>query len=96
MGTNKPKNYSSEIRLEDPTTRENRETIIKMNQPLRYAGTTYFQASFDPRNERVTILQVVKNPAWLTPYISVIVIGLGLLVQFSMHLFKFVHRRKAA
>lgn len=96
LGTDKPKNFSSEIRLEDPTTRESRETIIKMNQPLRYAGKTYFQASFDQRNDRVTILQVVANPAWLTPYVSVIVIGLGLLVQFSMHLFKFVNRRKTA
>jgi hypothetical protein len=38
----------------------------------------------------------VRNPAWLTPYIAVIIIGLGLIVQFSMHLFKFANRRKTS
>ena len=96
MGTEKAKNFSSQVRLTNPTTGEDRETLIKMNQPLRYAGTTYFQASFEPGRDDITILQVVRNPAWLTPYISVIVIGLGLIVQFSMHLFKFVNRRKSS
>lgn len=102
IGTGIPKNYSSDVRLTNPNTGEDREVLIKMNQPLRYAGITYFQSSFerDPRTgeslPNVTILQVVRNPAWLTPYIAVIVIGLGLIVQFSMHLFKFVNRRKTS
>lgn len=96
MGTEKAKNFSSQVRLTNPATGEDRETLIKMNQPLRYAGITYFQASFEPGRDDITVLQVVRNPAWLTPYISVIVIGLGLIVQFSMHLFKFVNRRKSS
>lgn len=95
IGTEKPKNFSSRIQLVDPTTGENRETTIKMNQPLRYAGTTYYQASFEPGRDDVTILQVVHNPAYMTPYISVMIIGLGLVVQFSMHLFKFTKRKAA-
>lgn len=102
IGTETPKNYSAQIRLTNAATGEDREVLIKMNQPLRYGGITYFQSSFE-RDQRtgeslpnVTILQVVRNPAWLTPYISVIVIGLGLIVQFSMHLFKFVNRRKTS
>lgn len=96
LGTETAKNYSSRVILNDPTTGENRELTIKMNQPLRYAGTTYFQSSFERGRDDVTILQVVKNPAWLTPYISVIIIGLGLLIQFLMHLFKFATKRKTA
>lgn len=95
VGTDKAKNFSSRIRLSDPTSGENRETTIKMNEPLRYAGTTYYQASFEPGRDDVTILQVVHNPAYMTPYISVLVIGLGLVVQFSMHLFKFTKRKFA-
>lgn len=102
IGTGIPKNYSSQVQLQDPTTGEDREVLIRMNEPLRYAGTTYFQSSFerDPKTGKslpnVTILQVVRNPAWLTPYIAVIIIGLGLIVQFSMHLFKFANRRKSS
>jgi hypothetical protein len=96
IGTEKPKNFSSQVRLTNPNTGEDREVLIKMNQPLRYAGITYFQASFEKGRDDITVLQVVRNPAWLTPYISVIIIGLGLIVQFSMHLFKFVNRRKSS
>ena len=96
IGTEKPKNFSSQVRLTNPDTGEDREVLIKMNQPLRYAGMTYFQASFEKGRDDITVLQVVRNPAWLTPYISVIIIGLGLVVQFSMHLFKFVNRRKSS
>jgi hypothetical protein len=99
VGTDTPRNYSSRVRLTNPSSGENREVLIKMNQPLRYAGTTYYQASFEKDQntgkvrDDVTILQVVRNPAWLTPYISVLVIGAGLLVQFSIHLFKFAQRK---
>ncbi|HAV63704.1 MAG TPA: ResB protein required for cytochrome C biosynthesis [Verrucomicrobiales bacterium] len=95
LGTEKPRNFSSQIRLTNAETGEDREVLIRMNEPLRYAGATYFQASFDEKNPNVTILQVVRNPAWLTPYVAVIIVGAGLLVQFLMHLFKFASRRKA-
>jgi hypothetical protein len=62
-----------------------------MNNPLRYGGQTYFQAGFLEKDAG-TILQVVRNPAWLTPYFACIVVGLGLLVQFSMHFFGFLKK----
>lgn len=96
IGTEKAKNFSSRVILDDPSTGENREVTIWMNHPLRYAGTTYFQASFEPGRDDVTILQVVKNPTWLTPYVSVIIIGLGLTIHFLMHLVRFASRRKKA
>jgi hypothetical protein len=46
-------------------------------------------------NKPVTVFQVVKNPTWLTPYIGTIVVGLGLLVQFSIHLVGFLRKRPA-
>jgi cytochrome c biogenesis protein ResB len=42
--------------------REDREVLIYMNNPLRYAGETFYQAGFDERDERVTILQVCETP----------------------------------
>jgi hypothetical protein len=87
-GTEIPKNYSSRVVLHRPEANEKREVLIYMNNPLRYAGETYFQADFDKDN-RGTILQVVRNPSWLTPYLSCILVGAGLIVQFLSHLVGF-------
>ena len=92
-GTEIPKNFSSRVRLQRPDNREEREVLIYMNNPLRYGGETYYQASFDTDNQG-TILQVVHNPSWLTPYFSCVLVGLGLVVQFMTHLFGFARKRR--
>jgi hypothetical protein len=94
-GTEIPKNFSSRIKLNTEDGRDDREVLIYMNNPLRYAGYTFYQASFEPGNDKVTILQVVRNPSWLIPYIACSVMSLGLVWQFSLHLFGFIGRRRA-
>jgi hypothetical protein len=98
-GTDTPKNFSSRIHLTRADTGENREVLIYMNNPLRYSGETYYQGSFlrDPVTDADlgTILQVVRNPGWLTPYISCAMVGGGLLTQFMSHLIGFAKRRRA-
>lgn len=91
-GTDKAKNFSSRVILRDPRRNENREVLIYMNNPLRYDGLTFFQHSFES-GETTTILQVVRNPSSLLPYIACVVVGLGLLFQFSVHMFGFLNRR---
>jgi hypothetical protein len=93
-GTEIPKNYSSKIHLSDPAKGEDRDVLIYMNNPLRYRGETFYQASFEP-NDAGTILQVVRNPASLAPYIACLLVALGLVVQFVTHLFRFTRKRKA-
>lgn len=97
-GTEIPKNFSSEVNILDPEQSGKRHALIYMNNPLRYGGLTFFQASFDQETERSTILQVVRNPGWLLPYFSVLLMGLGMSYQFLMHLFRFSRKktRKAA
>ena len=94
LGTNTPKNYSSDIRLVDarPDQREDRKMTIWMNHPLRYAGETFYQQDFFP-GDTGSILQVVRNPGWLMPYIACIMVGLGMLIHFSLHLIGFLSRR---
>jgi hypothetical protein len=94
-GTDIPKNYSSRLRLATVDGKEDREVLIYMNNPLRYAGLTFYQASFDPSNEHNTILQVVRNPSWLLPYLSCAMMGLGLVIQFGIHLLGFIGKRRA-
>ena len=94
MGTDIPKNFSSRVRLQRPDTGEDREVLIYMNSPLRYNGETFYQASFDT-DDQGTILQVVHNPGWLTPYLACILVATGLVVQFLTHLIPFLKRRLA-
>jgi hypothetical protein len=92
-GTDIPKNFSSRVSLQRADTGEDREVLIFMNNPLRYDGETFYQASFDP-DDRGSVLQVVRNPGWLTPYLACGLVGIGLLVQFLMHLIPFLKRRQ--
>jgi hypothetical protein len=95
-GTDVPKNFSSRIRLSRPDTGEDREVLIYMNNPLRYSGETFYQAGFGRFDPHATVLQVVHNPSWLTPYLSCILVGAGLVTQFLSHLIGFVRKRKTA
>jgi hypothetical protein len=91
-GTDIPKNFSSKIHLNNPVTGESRDILIYMNNPLRYRGRTFFQAGFEP-GDRGTILQVVRNPASIAPYVACLLVALGLLIQFLSHLLAFARRR---
>lgn len=95
VGTETPRNFSSLVQVDHPETGENRSVNIRMNDPLRYNGEAYFQASFDRVNPRVTVLQVVRNPSAWIPYISCTMMTLGLLIQFLIHLEKFVGKQMA-
>jgi hypothetical protein len=95
-GTEIPKNFSSRVRLQRAETGEDRELLIYMNNPLRYAGETFYQADWDHEDEKGTILQVVRNPSWLTPYLACVLVGAGLVVQFVMGLVGFATKRRSA
>jgi ABC-type transport system involved in cytochrome c biogenesis permease subunit len=87
-GTQIPKNFSSLVRLTNAATGEDRDVLIWMNNPLRYMGRTFYQASFG-KNDTLSVLQVVENPAWLMPYVSFGLMTLGLLVHFLAQLLAF-------
>jgi hypothetical protein len=93
MGTSTAKNYSSLVRVIDPERGEGRQVLIRMNQPLRYRDDALYQQSFDPRTETTTVLQVVRNPAWLMPYLSCGIVSLGMFVHFGISLNGFLRRR---
>ncbi len=91
-GTQIPLNFSSLVRLVDPTHRVHRDVPIRMNEPLRHDGQTFYQADWNHATEHGTVLQVVRNPGWLLPYASCIIVGVGLLVHFMMSLVTFADR----
>jgi hypothetical protein len=101
QGTDIPKDFRSRVQLQNPRTGENRAVEIYMNSPLRYSGLTFYQYQMTA-GEMVeqagaipsSVLQVVRNPSWLTPYVGCGLVAVGLVVQFMFHLVGFINKRK--
>ncbi|HEV2692763.1 MAG TPA: cytochrome c biogenesis protein ResB [Verrucomicrobiae bacterium] len=100
-GTDIPKDFRSRVRLQNPAKHEDREVDIFMNAPLRYAGLTFYQLQMDAGEAtqqagRIpnSVLQIVRNPGWLTPYLGCGMVAAGLAVQFLFHLIGFITKRK--
>ena len=89
--TDIPQNFESRIQLLEDNASP-KEISISMNKPLRYEGKTYFQASFGDE-DKTSVLQVVDNPGWLVPYISSILMSIGMLYQFIFSLWQHSQRR---
>jgi hypothetical protein len=95
-GTSIPKNYSSEILFSDSSHGvKNMPVTIRMNSPLRYQGETFFQADWTRDGRKGTVLQVVRNPGWLLPYVSCALVAVGLLLHFGMYLVTFIQQQSA-
>jgi hypothetical protein len=94
-GTEIPKNFSSLVHLSNAATREERDVLISMNDPMRYDSKAFYQASFG-KGDTLSILQVVENPGWLIPYISCVLVAVGLIIHFTVSLVKSSRKREAA
>ena len=93
--TDKAHNFSSLVRLQDPEYGIDDEILIRMNEPLRHRGETFFQADWNKDTERGTVLQVVRNPGWRLPYFSCVIVSVGLLLHFGIVLAGFLQKRGA-
>ncbi len=72
--------YSSTVRIIDGSL--SFERTISMNRPLRYRGYTLYQASFiedDDGEASSTVLAAVRNAGRIFPYLSGVLMCLGLL-----------------
>ncbi|MFT5425050.1 MAG: hypothetical protein ACI89L_002857 [Phycisphaerales bacterium] len=99
-GTQIPKNFSSDLRLKHPEENVDRALSVSMNNPLRYAGETFFQSGWIPGAQqgdpdRGTVLMVVRNPGWTIPYIACALGTIGLALQFGSSLSRFLKRSKS-
>ncbi|MCC7085657.1 MAG: cytochrome c biogenesis protein CcsA [Pirellulales bacterium] len=92
-GTQVPKSYSSEFQLVDAKAGVDRRAKIRMNEPLRYGGETFYQSS-NPIPV-LTGISVVSNFGWMIPYLACMIVATGMLAQFSLVLTRFVRRREA-
>ena len=92
-GTSMARSYKSVVNLLEGET--SRRVVIQMNEPLRHRGYTFFQSSF-MQNEwgDTTVLAVVKNHGRLFPYISSLIMCIGLLVHLLIQVPRLVRARQ--
>lgn len=56
---------------------------VSMNDPLRYKGYTFYQASVLtlPNGEQASVLNAVKDAGWFFPYAATALVSIGLLIN---------------
>jgi hypothetical protein len=82
-GTDVARSVWSRIRIQNPTTREDREAVVAVNRPFRYKGKIYYQFQVNGSGQASTLVRV-RNPAWALPYLAGALMALGLLLQLAM------------
>ncbi|NBV39053.1 MAG: hypothetical protein EBS00_05765, partial [Verrucomicrobia bacterium] len=95
-GTEIPKRFASDVTILSDATKV--PFHISMNQPLRHGGMTFYQSSYGVTSsgKNLSVLQTVRNPGWLIPYLSVGLMSFGLVWHFGVSLFHFLNRQKKA
>lgn len=94
-GTQKAKTYSSEVEIIPPNNRAPVAGLIEMNEPLKFGGYTFYQASFnlDEKTGEPTasILSVNLDPGRWIKYLGSLILCLGIVWLFIQS-----RRRKTA
>ena len=88
--------YASDIRIRQPDENVDRTANIYMNNPLRFRGETFYQSNYRklPNGQELSGVQVVANDGWMTPYVSCMLVGIGLLAHFGVVLVRFMRRAR--
>ncbi len=87
--TNRPSKFVSKVtRIENGGEAK---VTIQMNEPMRYEGLTFFQASYGPSNAKsgekmYSVFEIVKNPADKWPEYSLWIVAFGMAVTFLIKL----------
>ena len=82
--------YSSKVNVIEHGT--SIPKLISMNNPLRRYGYTFYQSSFVEGDDDTTILAVVRNHGRLFPYISSIIICIGVMIHMGFQLPRLIRR----
>ena len=88
-----PSSFESNVTIE--TSEFTRNVLISMNNPLRYHGYTFYQASYaiDATGRETSTFAVVENRSRIVPYIGTAIIGIGLVIHFLQTL---IYRKRSS
>jgi hypothetical protein len=92
-GTMRPAKFVSNVtRIENGGEAK---VTIQMNEPMRYEGLTFFQASYGPPgagpgDKMYSVFEIVRNPADKWPEYSLWIVSFGMAVTFLIKLGSFI------
>ena len=83
-GTNNPMSYDSLVEVNDQNRKKTFTSEIRMNQPLKYGGFTFYQAAFQEEDGKpiASVFAVAKDPGISIKYIGSLILILGIGIQF--------------
>jgi hypothetical protein len=81
-GSNSPSEFFCHVGYGDRAAPEN--AIIHMNHPLSWKDTFFFQASWDPQSQALTVLGVGNRPAGSAMLFAAIVLAFGMAISGAM------------
>ena len=93
-GSMTPKHYGSKVTINRAGEITSQE--IKMNNPLRYGGETFYQSGMPdpgPDGKQYSVFQVVTNIGWMIPYVCCMYTVVGLLGQFMLSLLSYLEKQ---
>jgi hypothetical protein len=93
-GTEMARDYRSHIKVLKGVSAQKAD--IWMNHPLRAEGYTFYQQSYIDGRHQATVLSVVRNAGRLFPYISSIIICIGMLIHLAILFVESSRRRRNA
>ncbi|MFM8314376.1 MAG: cytochrome c biogenesis protein ResB, partial [Deltaproteobacteria bacterium] len=86
-GTTKAASYESDVIVKDASQGVERKANISMNEPIKYGGYTFYQASYSLEDGRppVSVFSVNFDPGRQIKYWGSLIMVLGILVMFYMN-----------
>jgi hypothetical protein len=93
-GTGNARSYQSQVAVKNDEI--NRLAVISMNRPFRYKSVSFYQTGFSQEGGKViSTLSVVDNPVRFVPYLSSIIVIVGLFYHFLFALIKFIRKTRS-
>jgi cytochrome c biogenesis protein ResB len=84
-GTAMAAGFESDVQLSDPDRGVILMRTVRMNQPLRYRGFSFFQSSYIPGAHEATVLAVRNDPGTPLVYAGFLIILGGMVALFLRH-----------
>ena len=92
-GTMRPAKFVSEVTRSE--SGGDAKVTIQMNEPMRYEGLTFFQASYGPPGagpgqRMYSVFEIVRNPSDKWPEYSLWIVAFGMAVTFIIKLISYL------
>jgi len=86
-GTQQAASFTSNVTVKDPNQDEQKKAVISMNEPLKYGGYYFYQASYQltPGEPAVSVLAVNFDPGRVLKYLGSLIMTLGISLMFYLN-----------